>query len=53
MISLANILRGDRTDLDLIQLALETLTNVMTYEADNSEGRNRNNVNVVHQEYVI
>ncbi|CAF0903996.1 unnamed protein product [Adineta ricciae] len=37
MILLANILQGDRTDLDLIQLALETLTNVMTYEADNSE----------------
>ena len=41
MLLLANILQGDRTDLELIQLALETLSNVMTYEADNDEGRRR------------
>jgi hypothetical protein len=35
---LANVLQGDRTDLDLIQLVLETLANVMTFEADNIEG---------------
>ncbi|CAF3711010.1 unnamed protein product [Adineta steineri] len=34
---LANVLQGDRIDLDLIQLALETLANVMTFEADNDE----------------
>jgi hypothetical protein len=39
MTLLANILQGDRTDLDLIQLALETLANVMTYEPDNNEGK--------------
>lgn len=38
MTLLANILQGDRTDFDVIQLALETLANVMTYEADNAEG---------------
>ncbi|CAF4527141.1 unnamed protein product [Rotaria sp. Silwood1] len=37
MILLANILQGDRTDLDLIQLALETLSNIMTYEIDNTD----------------
>jgi hypothetical protein len=35
---LANILQGDRTDLDLIQLALETLANVVTYETGSDEG---------------
>jgi len=39
MTLLANVLQGDRTDLDLIQLALETLANIMTYEADNTEGK--------------
>jgi len=39
MILLSNVLQGDRTDLDLIQLALETLANVMTYEAENNEGK--------------
>ncbi|CAF1398635.1 unnamed protein product [Adineta steineri] len=37
MTLLANILQGDRTDLDLIQLALETLANVVTYEVGNEE----------------
>ncbi|CAF1188763.1 unnamed protein product [Rotaria magnacalcarata] len=37
MLLLANILQGDRTDLELIQLALETLSNVMTYEPDNHD----------------
>jgi len=36
---LATVLQGDRTDPDLIQLALETLANVMTYEAENTEGK--------------
>ena len=39
MTLLANVLQGDRTDLDLIQLALETLANVMAYEAENNEGK--------------
>ncbi len=39
MTLLANVLQGDRVDLDLIQLALETLANVMTYQADNIEGK--------------
>ncbi|CAM4770282.1 unnamed protein product [Rotaria magnacalcarata] len=34
---LANTLQGDRTDLDLIQLALETLANVVTYETGNDD----------------
>lgn len=38
MTLLANILQGDRTDLDLIQLTLDTLANVMTYEVGNDEG---------------
>lgn len=38
MTLLASILQGDRTDLDLIQLTLETLANVMTYEVGNDEG---------------
>lgn len=38
MTLLADILQGDRTDLDLIQLTLETLANVMTYEVGNDEG---------------
>lgn len=38
MALLANILQGDRTDLDLIQLTLEALANVMTYEVGNDEG---------------
>ncbi|CAF1054536.1 unnamed protein product [Rotaria sp. Silwood1] len=37
MMLLANILQGDRTDLDLLQLALETLANVVTYEAGNDD----------------
>ncbi len=39
MTLLANVLQGDRTDPDLIQLALETLANIMTYEAENTEGK--------------
>jgi len=39
MTLLANVLQGDKADLDLIQLALETLANVMTYQADNIEGK--------------
>jgi hypothetical protein len=35
---LANILQGDRTDLDLIRLALETLTNLITYDVGSDEG---------------
>jgi hypothetical protein len=38
MTLLANVLQGDRTDLDLIQLALEALANVVTYEIGNDEG---------------
>ena len=38
MTLLANVLQGDRTDLDLIQLALETLANIVTYEVGNDEG---------------
>jgi hypothetical protein len=38
MTFLATVLQGDRTDPELIQLALEALANVMTYEADNTEG---------------
>ncbi|CAF0823311.1 unnamed protein product [Rotaria sordida] len=37
MTLLANILRGDRTDLDLIQLVLEALSNIVTYEAGNDD----------------
>lgn len=36
---LAGILQGDRTDFDLIQLTLETLANIVTYETGNDEGR--------------
>lgn len=39
MTLLPSILQGDRTDLELIQIALETLANVMSYEADNLEGK--------------
>ena len=39
MTLLANTLQGDRTDLELIQLVLETLANVITFEPDNSEGK--------------
>jgi len=42
MTHLANILQGDRTDLELIQIALETLANIMSYEADNLEGNEFN-----------
>lgn len=35
---LANILQGDRSDLDLIHLALETLTKTITYDAVNDVG---------------
>ena len=38
MTLLANVLQGDRTDLDLIQLALETLANLITCEPGNDEG---------------
>ncbi|UJR15619.1 hypothetical protein I4U23_002555 [Adineta vaga] len=41
MTLLANVLQSDRTELDLIQLALETLANIMTYEADNNEGKKK------------
>lgn len=41
MMPLTHILQGDRADLELIQLALETLSNVMTYEVDNDEGMMR------------
>ncbi|CAF0760234.1 unnamed protein product [Didymodactylos carnosus] len=34
---LAQVLQGDRTDLDIIQLALDALANVMTYEPGNEE----------------
>ncbi|CAF4417408.1 unnamed protein product [Rotaria sp. Silwood2] len=34
---IANILQGDITDLQLVQLALETLTNIMTYDVDSDE----------------
>ncbi|CAF4328851.1 unnamed protein product, partial [Rotaria sp. Silwood2] len=34
---LANILQGDRTDFDLIQLVLETLTNLITYDVGSDE----------------
>ncbi|CAF3732034.1 unnamed protein product, partial [Rotaria sordida] len=37
MTLLANILRGDRTDLDLIQLVLDALSNIVTYEAGNDD----------------
>ncbi|CAF1143634.1 unnamed protein product [Adineta ricciae] len=37
MTLLANILQGDRSDLDLIQLSLETLANIVTYEVANEE----------------
>lgn len=36
---LANILQGDRTDLELTQMALETLANVVTYDASNDDGK--------------
>ena len=39
MTLLANVLQGDRTDLDLIQLALETLANLITCEPGNEEGK--------------
>lgn len=39
MTLLANVLQGDRTDPELIQIALETLANVMTFEAENQEGK--------------
>lgn len=39
MTILAKILQGDRVDLELIQLTLETLTNVMTFDENNEEGR--------------
>ena len=39
MILLASVLQGERTDPELIQIALDTLANVMTYESENPEGR--------------
>ena len=39
MTLLASVLQGDRTDPELIQIALETLANVMTFEAENQEGK--------------
>lgn len=39
MTLLANVLQGDRTDPELIQIALEALANVMTFEAENQEGK--------------
>jgi hypothetical protein len=39
MTLLASVLQGDRTDLDLIQLALDTLANVITYDTGNDEGK--------------
>ena len=39
MTLLASILRGDRTDLDLIQLTIDTLANVVTYDPSNEEGK--------------
>ena len=41
MAQLAAILQGDRTDFELIQLALETLANIMTFEANNDQGKRR------------
>ena len=41
MTQLAAILQGDRTDFELIQLALETLANIMTFEANNDQGKRR------------
>ena len=41
MTQLAAILQGDRTDSELIQLALETLANIMTFEANNDQGKPR------------
>ena len=41
MAQLATILQGDRTDFELIQLALETLANIMTFEPTNDEGKRR------------
>lgn len=38
MTLLTNVLQGDRSDLELIQLVLETLANIMTYEVGNTEG---------------
>lgn len=38
MTILAGILQGDRADLELIQLALETLSNIMTFEENNPDG---------------
>lgn len=38
MTLLAGILQGDRSDLELIQLTLETLANVVTYEVGSEEG---------------
>ncbi|CAF3323482.1 unnamed protein product, partial [Rotaria sp. Silwood2] len=34
---LANIIQGDRTDLELIRLALQTLTNLITNDVDSDE----------------
>ena len=36
---LAGILRGDRTDLDLIHLTIDTLANLVTYDPSNDEGK--------------
>ena len=38
MTLLVEILQGDRKHLDLIQLTLETLVNMMTYNPNNDEG---------------
>lgn len=38
MILLASVLQGERTDPELLQIALDTLANVMTYESENPEG---------------
>lgn len=39
MTLLASILRSDRNDLDLIQLTIDTLANVVTYDPSNDEGK--------------
>jgi hypothetical protein len=46
MTIMANILQGDRTDTDLIQFSLEILTNLMTYDKDNDQGRKRARVSI-------
>lgn len=51
MTLLANVLQGDRADLDVIQLALETLANVMTFEADNIEGNTYLFTSSIHNEH--